>query len=201
MKYTISAALLLLICLTGTGLKAQITQATIVGTITDGQKKPLPGVVVQVRNESTGFTATSETGTSGEYIFKQLPLGKPYTVKVSFLGFGDQTKTGYALNQGDQVRVNFEMKEAIEMMKEIVVTASGLKSSLENFGAATSVTGRDIEQLPVNGRNFTSLIDLSPLSRGNNIAGQLGSSTNFTVDGMTARNPTSGGTANRRGGS
>lgn len=202
MKYSIWAACLILLCtITAIELKAQITQATITGTITDKEKKPLPGVTIQVRNESTGFTAATESGLNGEYIFKQLPLGKPYTIKASFLGFGDQTRTGYSLNQGDMIRIDFEMETTTEAMEEVVVTASGLKNSIENFGAATSITGRDIRQLPVNGRNFRSLIDLSPLSDGNNLSGQLASSTNFTVDGMTARNPTSGGTANRRGGS
>lgn len=49
----------------------------------------------------------------------------------------------------------------------------------------------------MNGRNFTSLIDLSPVSRGSNLLGQLFSSTNYTIDGMTNRSPLSSGTTNR----
>src|SRR5690606_34209889 len=59
------------------------------------------------------------------------------------------------------------------------------------------VTSRDLERLPVNGRNFTSLINLSPLSNGNQLSGQIATSTNFTIDGMTSRGPLSGGTTNR----
>ncbi|WP_222596971.1 hypothetical protein [Chitinophaga pinensis] len=60
------------------------------------------------------------------------------------------------------------------------------------------MTARDIARLPVNGRNFSSLIDLSPLSSGGNLAGQLGSSTNITIDGTSAKNPTSSSGTNAR---
>jgi hypothetical protein len=57
-----------------------------------------------------------------------------------------------------------------------------------------------MNQLPVNGRNFSNLMDLSPLSRGGGIAGQLASSTNYTIDGMNAKNPTSSGSTTARSG-
>jgi hypothetical protein len=96
--------------------------------------------------------------------------------------------------------VSLQLKASAQALDAVVVSASALQNQVDNFGAATSVTARDIAKLPVNGRNFTTLIDLSPLSRGGNIAGQLASSTNFTIDGMTAKNPTSGGPTNRNGG-
>ncbi|QMU27522.1 TonB-dependent receptor [Adhaeribacter radiodurans] len=191
---------LILIFLPNLKLVAQTTQASIVGIITDEQKSPLPGATVTVKNESTGFTTGTTTSVTGEYTFKQLPLGSPYSVTISFIGYASEKRTGYALNQGDILRVNVQLKVATESLDEVVVSASALKNQVGNFGAATSVTARDIAKLPVNGRNFTTLIDLSPLSRGGNIAGQLASSTNFTIDGMTAKNPTSGGTTNRNGG-
>ncbi|HZG26722.1 MAG TPA: TonB-dependent receptor, partial [Chitinophagaceae bacterium] len=77
---------------------------------------------------------------------------------------------------------------------------SGLKNKIENIGAATAVSARTMATLPVNGRNFTTLMDLSPLTRGGNIAGQLGSSTNYTIDGMNAKNPTSAGPTTSRSG-
>ncbi len=182
-------------------LLAQATHATITGTVTDEQNQPVVGASVHTRNESTGFVSRTITNEMGEYLLRQLPLGKPYTVTASLIGHGTQVKSGFTLNQGDLLRLDFELKETTQAIDQVEVTANSLQNTISNFGAATSVTSRNIASLPVNGRNFTSLIDLSPLSRGNNLSGQLASSTNFTVDGMTARNPTSGGTANRRGGS
>jgi outer membrane receptor protein involved in Fe transport len=192
---------LLLAGLTGYKLSAQTTQASIIGIITDENKKPVHGASVQLYNESTGFTTATLTNSKGEYIFKELPLGGPYTVKATFVGYGEQKRTDYSLNQGDLLRVNINMQVSAASMNEVTVTATGQRKKTENFGAATSVTARDISRLPVNGRNFTSLIDLSPLSSGSNLAGQLGSSTNITIDGTSAKNPTSSsGTNSRIGG-
>jgi hypothetical protein len=196
-----SLLILLLASLTGYKLSAQTTQASIIGVITDENKKPVQGASVQLTNESTGFTTATLTNAKGEYIFKELPLGGPYTIKSTFVGYGEQKRTDYSLNQGDLLRVNISMQVSAASMNEVTVTATGQRKKSENFGAATSVTARDISRLPVNGRNFTSLIDLSPLSSGGSLSGQLGSSTNITIDGTSAKNPTSSsGTNNRIGG-
>ncbi len=179
---------------------AQTTQASIAGIISDKQQAPLPGATVQVRNESTGFSTGTVTNAQGEYSFKELPLGGPYTIKATFIGYGEQKRTGYALNQGDAVRLNLVMQEDAQSLEVVQVVASGLKNKTEYLGAATAISARSIATLPVNGRNFTSLMDLSPLSRGGNLSGQLGSSTNYTIDGMNAKNPTSAGATTSRSG-
>ncbi|GAB2577164.1 TonB-dependent receptor [Spirosoma areae] len=200
-KQLLSLLLLVLFaCFAIDKTRAQTTQASISGVISENQKSTLPGATVVVRNESTGFTTGTVTNAKGEYSFKELPLGGPYTIRATFVGFGEQKRTGYALNQGDAVRVNMAMQEDGQTLEVVQVVASGLKNKIENLGAATAVSAKSIASLPVNGRNFTSLLDLSPLSRGGNISGQLGSSTNYTIDGMTAKNPTSAGSTTSRSG-
>ncbi len=179
---------------------AQNTQATISGTIADKQNTLLVGATVQVKNESTGFSTSTLTNTKGEYLFKELPLGGPYTVIVTYIGYGEQKQTGYVLHQGDAIRVKISLEEAGQTLETVQVNATSLKNQVENLGASTSISARDINRLPVNGRNFTSLMDLNPLSRGGNISGQLGSSTNYTIDGMNAKNPTSAGATTSRSG-
>lgn len=193
------AVLMLCFCVKNS-LHAQTTQASILGIITDEQKKPVPGASVQVKNNSTGFTTRTSTNAQGEYTFKELPLGGPYSVKAIFMGYGEQTRSGYSLNLGDVVRVNISMQEASQDLEAVQVVASGLKNKVQNFGASTEISAKTMNQLPVNGRNFSNLMDLSPLSRGGGIAGQLGSSTNYTIDGMSAKNPTSSGSTTSRSG-
>ena len=183
MKNLLLVVLLLCFCVKNP-LLAQTTQASISGIVTDAQKKPIPGVSVQIRNNSTGFTTRTSTNTQGEYTFKELPLGGPYTVKALYVGFGEQARTGYMLNQGDAVKVAITMQETAQNLDVVQVVASGLRNKVQNFGASTEISAKAMTQLPVNGRNFTSLTDLSPLSRGGNISGQLGSSTNYTIDGQ-----------------
>ena len=86
-------------------LFAQGTQAIITGTVVDNKGESVIGATIQVKNESTGFFTGSITNDKGEYTIKQLPLGSPYTVTASYIGYGEQKKTGYALNQGDMLRV------------------------------------------------------------------------------------------------
>lgn len=184
---------MLLFCLPAK-LFAQGTQAIIAGSVSDEKTGPAIGATVTVKNESTGFKTSTLTNEKGEYTIKQLPLGSPYTVTVSYLGFGEQKKTGYSLNQGDLLRINFDLESAATEIKAVEVVANSLKNNIKTIGSATSVTAKDIAKLPVNGRNFTSLIDLSPLSSGINLSGQLASSTNFTIDGMTSKGTVAAGT-------
>lgn len=189
-----------LVILTGNTAHSQTTNASISGVITDANGEVLPGATISIRNESTGFNTATITNTKGEYTFKELPLGGPYTVKATYVGFGEQNLKGYKLNQGDAVKINFKLIDASNSLEVLEVVASGIKNKIENIGASTSISAKNIAQLPVNGRNFTSLMDLSPLSRGGNVAGQLGSSTNFTIDGMNSKNPTSAGATTSRSG-
>jgi hypothetical protein len=176
----------------GTLAYAQTTQASIVGKVTGASDK----VKVTIVNESTGFKTETETNSKGEYIFKEIPLGGPYTVIVN-----EEKKEGYTVNFGDQVTVNMDLSNNSEKSIEEVIIVGNLKNKIGNLGAATAITAKNIGILPVNGRNFTSLTELSPLSgRGGNLSGQLGSSTNFTIDGMTAKNPTSAGSTTSRSG-
>ncbi|WP_333802514.1 TonB-dependent receptor [Sphingobacterium multivorum] len=185
----------------GTGLYAQTTQAGFSGKITDENNKGVHGASIEVRNESTGFTTKTSTNANGDFNFKEMPLGGPYTVKVTYIGYGEQVRSGFNLNQGDIVRLTIPIQNTSNVLETVELTGiSTLKNKIENLGAATAVTARDIAKLPVNGRNFTSLMDLSPLSKGDNIGGQLGSSTNFTIDGMNAKNPTSAGSTTSRSG-
>ncbi|HVI44465.1 MAG TPA: carboxypeptidase regulatory-like domain-containing protein [Chitinophaga sp.] len=184
-----------------TGVFAQTTQASFNGKVTDAGKGPLPGASVLVKNESTGFTASTITNAKGDFVFKELPLGGPYSIVVRYMGFEDQKKTGYNLNQGDVVGVSFTLGSNVKEIAGITVTGNAnAKGKVENLGAATSVSPQLMNKMPVNGRNFANLMDLSPLSRGGNISGQLGSSTNFTIDGMNAKNPTSAGATTSRSG-
>ncbi|WP_292010274.1 carboxypeptidase regulatory-like domain-containing protein [Chryseobacterium sp.] len=180
----------------GTIAYGQTTQASITGKVTGNSSSPQEKVKVTIVNESTGFKTETETNSKGEYIFKEIPLGGPYTVIIN-----DEKKGGYNVNFGDQVTVNMNLGDNKEKLIEGVVVNGSLKNKIGNLGAATAISAKNIGILPVNGRNFTNLTELSPLSgKGGNLSGQLGSSTNFTIDGMTAKNPTSAGSTTSRSG-
>lgn len=192
-KFTGFLLLSLLFCAVSVKLVAQGNQATVIGNISEAKVGPIVGATVIIKNESTGFQTGTVTDEKGDYIVKQLPLGSPYSVMVSYIGYGDQKKTGYTLNQGDQLRLNFTLEVSANELQAVEVVANSLKNKTEMLGSSTPVTARDISRLPVNGRNFSTLIDLSPLSNGSSLGGQLASSTNYTIDGMSSRGTIAGG--------
>lgn len=186
-----------LLLMLSTRVYSQATNASISGKVTDQQGEPLIGAAILVKNELTGFTASAVTNLSGVYILNQLPLATDYSVTCTYMGYGTKVFTGYAVNQGDHIKLDIQLAEDTQSLDEVSVVANSLSNSIDRFGSSTAVTAKDMATLPVNGRNFNSLVDLSPVSNGSNLLGQLYSSTNYTIDGMTNRSPLSSGSTNR----
>ncbi len=176
---------------------AQGTDASITGVVKEVQGGSLQGATVSVRNESTGFQTSTVTTGKGEYSFKQLPLGGPYSVTASYVNFQSRKLTGYTLNFGDKVTVDVDLSTSANMLQEVVVTdRGGYRKEIQKAGAATSITAGQIKTLPNEGRNFTRLNSLSPLQGATNfsLGGQRTTGTNITIDGMNAKNQWTNGT-------
>ncbi|AWW33248.1 TonB-dependent receptor [Echinicola strongylocentroti] len=191
----------IVLCMLFLGISAkaysQATNASISGNVTDSQGESLVGAAILVTNKQTGFTASAITNITGNYVVNQLPLGTDYSITCTFLGYGTKVFNGYELNQGDRIRLDIQLSEEAHSLSEVSVVANSLSNSIDRFGSSTAVTAKDMATLPVNGRNFNSLVDLSPVSKGSNLLGQLYSSTNYTIDGMTNKSPLSSGSTNR----
>jgi len=167
---------------------AQSTDASVTGKVTDENGVAVPGASVVLRNESNGFRAVTTTNKDGLYNLIQLPLGRPYTITVSYIGFPKQIKGDLSLNQGDYIVANFRLTEGNTELKEVSISANGLTKRIDRFGASTAITAQNIQQLPTQNRNFNNLSALAPTTNGTNISGQRASSTNYLIDGASARN-------------
>ncbi|MGB3852591.1 MAG: carboxypeptidase regulatory-like domain-containing protein [Tunicatimonas sp.] len=178
---------------------AQSTDASITGIISDLDGEPLPGATVMIKNQATGFETGTVTNLNGKNTIRQLPLGGPYSVTASFVGYGDIRKTGFTINQGDQLVLNYTLSEATSELEEVVITDQDLRSRIQREGNAVAINAARIKQLPTEGRNFTDLTSLSPLQGGGsiNLAGQRRTSTNVTLDGVNARNQLTAGEIGR----
>lgn len=177
--------------------RGQATNASFIGLITDSNKQPVPGATVQIKNESTGFTTGTQTQADGRYQFRQLPLGGPYLITVSSIGFSTIQRNGFFLDQGSNVNVSMEIQEQATALDEILVTGNAFLDNVNGFGAVTQISASQIKSLPLEGRNFANLIRLSPLQGGgsSNLGGQRSGSTNITIDGGNFRSPLWAGTA------
>jgi hypothetical protein len=189
----------LLFFLFSSNVFAQATNATIAGLVKDETKFPLIGATVRIENLSTGFKTYSITSETGQFIFQQLPLGKPYSITVSFVGYNSESRTGYELNLGDRINLDFQLTMGATELNEVVISGNNLSNEIEKLGGVTSINSTQIKNLPTEGRNFTSLTALSPLQGGGgiNLAGQRSTGTNVTIDGVNARNQLTNGEIGR----
>ena len=180
-------------------LAGQATNASISGTVVEEAGESLIGATVMITNTATGFTSATVTNVDGSYLIQQVPLGGPYDVTVTYVGYGPTTRSGYTVNQGDNLRVDFTIGQAASELALIVVSGNDLRNRINQIGSSTEISSQQIRNLPTEGRNFTRLTSLSPLQGGGgiNLGGQRRTSTNVTIDGVNARNQLTAGEIGR----
>src|SRR5215216_998249 len=99
---------------------AQVTTATIVGTVSDPTGSTVPGAQVTARNVETGLTRTVTSGDDGAYRIEFLPVGK-YDVEVTFTGFKRAVLGGVVLQINDTSRVDVAL--SVGQVDETVTVA------------------------------------------------------------------------------
>lgn len=171
---TAFALLILLSCLSLMAA-AQTVTGTLSGTVTDAAGAVVPDIEVIARNNETGLVRTTRTNGEGSYSMPFLPLGN-YNVTVDPKGFKKITKTDLVIELNKNTVSNFKLEisavgEAVQITGEtpqIETTTGEIKHSLDS---------RQIEDTPLAGRNFISLVEQIP---GFQNAPWIGSSNNPT---------------------
>ena len=139
---------------------AQVTTADLVGTVRDSSKAVVPGARVSLTNQATGVSRSATTGGDGHYIFTSLQPGL-YTLAAELTGFRKVERTGIQLqvNQRAQVDVDLEVGVTGE-----TVTIEGTAPLLETQSSVLGsvIQEKQIQDLPLNGRNFVQLATLAP---------------------------------------
>jgi hypothetical protein len=139
---------------------AQRTTGAIRGTVTDTTGAVVPGADVTAKSETTGFSRSMVTNAEGVYAFEELPVGT-YTVSVSLSGFKAAVQTGIPLNVADTLAVNVQLQPGA-ISETITVESSTTTVKTVGGEVAGLVTGEQVRQLPLNGRNFLQLGTLMP---------------------------------------
>ncbi len=139
---------------------AQRTDASIRGTVTDSEGAPAAGVEVVAINEDTGFTRTTRTNASGAYSFASLPVGR-YVVNTEVAGFKSVLISGIELNVADVRQQDIQL-ELGEITEEVTVISSAVIVETIGGEVAGLITGEQVRELPLNGRNFLQLTQLMP---------------------------------------
>src|SRR5215472_935911 len=171
---------------------AQVNRANLNGTVTDPSGANVPNAKVELVELDTGFTRETITGVSGVYSISSLPVGK-YNLTISREGFKTYVRTGIELFVGQTHTMNAQLevgtaKETVQVLGQ----AQAVDSS--NAEIAGVVQSKQVEDIPLNGRNWSTLAMLAPgvvnLGGGGQrdlrFVGRGTDDNNYTFDGLDA---------------
>ncbi len=157
----------LLVC--ATALLAQNVTGSIAGTVTDPTGAVVPNATVTITNTDTNVVArTVKTDAGGNYSAPLLPVGH-YSLTVEAPGFQKYVQTGIIVNVND--RLTFSPKLTVgSSQQEVTVEATAHQVDLQSTQAAAVISGTQVRELALNGRNWEQLLTLSPgVSQANDI--------------------------------
>jgi hypothetical protein len=181
---------------------AQVDTGSLVGTVKDASGALLPGVTVTATNTDTGIATATKTEQNGDYVITPLHIGR-YSISVEVTGFHREIRKDIVLDVQQTIRLDFSLKVgAVSETMEV----SGAPPLLETESASLGnvVTAETVEELPLNGRRYTDLAELTsgvakviegPVNGGSTptngnaggsfaVNGTRGDQNNFTLDGI-----------------
>jgi hypothetical protein len=175
-------------------LRAQSTNASITGRLTDPSKALIVGAKVAAVSSGTGFHYEAVTNGSGEYYLTNLPPGS-YRIEIEKAGFNKLIKPDVTLHVQDAIELNFEL--TLGSTSETITVEAGAPLVNTESGTVSTVIDRTfVDNLPLNGRSFQTLIMLTPGvvvtatafdDQGQfSVNGQRADANYFTVDGVSA---------------
>jgi hypothetical protein len=174
---------------------AQVEQGAITGRVFDEGGGVVPGAGVTVTETGTGIVRETVTNEAGQYTVPYLHVGT-YEVSASLSGFSGARVTAVVIRVGLTATVDLTLKPG-PVQAEVTVTANAVQLELQSPALGNVITGRQMIELPIVGRNPYSLVTLSPgvVDRGNTGVGPLingarSNSTSVLLDGAEQRNST-----------
>jgi Carboxypeptidase regulatory-like domain len=146
----------------GLNAAAQITTGTITGTVKDAQGGVVPGATVVLISEARGTkSAPAVTTVDGDFVFPNVTADK-YTVEVTMEGFKTLRRTGVQVTGGDRVAVPGIVIEVGGASETVNVTAEAALVQSQSGERSFAVTTEQVDNLPINHANFTSVTSLVP---------------------------------------
>jgi hypothetical protein len=146
--------------LVATAARADNLYGSIRGTVTDPSGAALVGATVTATNTDTGIATKVTSSEAGVYVFPQLPTGS-YKVTITAANFKTFQAAGIHLDLNEVYTLNAKMElGAASVTVEVLANAVQVESTDMQLG--TTVTGNQIVDLPLNGRNWTQLQQLQP---------------------------------------
>ncbi len=172
---------------------AQTPTGSIGGTVQDASGAAIPNAVVTIRNTATNITQTLKTDANGQYVL-QLLLPGSYDVKVTATGFAPAEQRDVTVDVSAEHPADFSLKVG---SASATVTVQATTPALQTSSASTQtvITGKQIRDLPLNGRNPFLLAELAPGVQNTggastpHISGSRNANNEILLDGITDITP------------
>ncbi len=184
--------------------------ASITGTISDPSGAAVPNAQVAVTNAEHGINRTTTSNGSGDFLIASLPIGS-YDLAIKTQGFKKYEAKGIVLDIAQKARVNVTLQVGTISTEVVVQGSEVAQVETQSSELAGTITGKEISQLELNGRDYTQLVALSPgvTNQSGADEGETGASTvafsinggrteynNFEVDGGDSQDNGSNTTLN-----
>ena len=208
MKYRILPVvfMLLLLCLCASNLPAQITAtATVQGTVTDSTGAVIPNAQVRLTNKSTGESRSAVSNNDGLYLFNLVSAGT-YEVRVTMAGFATAAFENVEVAVSRTTTLDAQLSPSQQATTVMVEAAGAALVDVEKSDVSRAVSPAEVENLPLNSRDFVSLAILAPGARPVNsydptkarygvfsTNGSSGRNVNMTVNGVDNKDNSVGG--------
>lgn len=149
--------------MSATPLHAQaVASAQIAGTVMDSSGSVIPNAKVSVTQTNTGLVRNTVSGPDGNYVFPNLPVG-PYTLHAEAQGFSAYEQSGIILQVSNNVSVKVTLGVG-SVQQQVVVTADAAMVNTQETSVSQVIGNKQVNELPLNGREATQLILLSGFS-------------------------------------
>jgi len=176
---------ILLGAVSAASLLAQDT-ASLIGTVTDPTGAAVANAQVSIDNAERGVHRKLATNQAGEYSAPALPAPVPYDVTVTAQGFKKYQAKGVILRVAEKTRVDVNLQVGSSSTSVEVVGTTVAQVETQSSDLGSTVTGKEITQLELNGRDFTSLVGLAPgvtNQSGTDEGGEGATTVAFSVNG------------------
>src|ERR1700730_12335328 len=139
---------------------AQTYRGAINGTVTDPSGAVIPDAEVKAKNKATDVTTSTTTTSDGQFVFQDLPAGT-YIVSVVASGFPEMSVDNVMVTQGSIYTLPVKLALS-QQATTVEVSAATLSLDTTTETQTTTVTGGQLQDMPLNGRDFTQLISVTP---------------------------------------
>ncbi|WP_298350513.1 carboxypeptidase-like regulatory domain-containing protein [Runella sp.] len=180
---------LLVSWLSTTALYAQVTTASMNGSVTDDKGEPLFGATVVAKHVPSGTQYGVVTINDGRFTIPNMRVGGPYEVVVSYVGFKGEKYEGINLQLGQKFVLNSKLKSDASTLQEVVIKADPILNSTRT-GAALNIDNTQLQTLPTISRSASDYTRLTPMAaEGGSFDGRNSQYNNYSLDGAIFNNP------------